>query len=743
MKAKRLISAALAAMLALGSTAFAVDEPPAKTERIVTTQNGTGYTVSSVGRHVIPVDDSSRSFAFAPTEGYDLSQLIITDGEFSDRADVASLDKDLTMNGVAYPIRYESKIDAQGTSVIRATVSIPAAQDDITLSAEAVSSEYTVTATSQSGATVSTGTAKLNKGEAYTMTAMPDGNLYAITRADLTIGQNKTSVALSKGCDETSQGYRFTMDAEGVLTVYCGGVTSSATIELKTAEREPDSDEVLVTVHTGRGIDSEVSKDIVKKGSNYTVSFSANRGYAIDALTLEADGKTAYSTPNTNTVFIGTNAYRVSGNNSGCTVYLTDLQSNITVSAESVYDSDNLLVETSAGTGVRIDKDCGSSVEIGTDVDFEIYVTDEDKYELDRITLRVGDSSRTVDADETSIRVGGETYRMTTDSDGVVHLYVTDIDKPVRVSATADRINTSHKVTVKSSSHLSISKNTGSSVSHGSDVKFTVKPDSGYTVDTVTLKIGSQSATAYAGASIIAVAGVAYDMERSDNGTVAVYVDNVRADVTISAEAEKVSSGSGSNGKISIDRFVKSPFFVGYNSQFHPEDNMMRAEAVQMLVRMTNADADADYPSAGFSDVQTNDYYTDALDAFAYGGIVDLNTAYFRPYVPITRAEFVEMMYRLDTTGSYNGTARFYDVYAGMPESDAIAYCADRGWVNGYPDGSFRPNGYITRAEAAAVVNRTMGRTLASSNLSSVHYMDVPQNHWAYDDILIASSYQW
>ena len=742
MKARRIISAAMAAMLALGSTAFAVDEQP-KTERIVTTQNGTGYTVSSVGRHVIPVDDSSRSFAFAPTEGYDLSQLIITDGEFSDRADVASLDKDLTMNGVAYPIRYESKIDAQGTNVIRATVSIPAAQDDITLSAEAVSSEYTVTATSQSGATVSTGTAKLNKGEAYTMTAKPDGNLYAITRADLTIGQNKTSVALSKGCDETSQGYRFTMDAEGVLTVYCGGVTSSATIELKTAEREPDSDEVLVTVHAGRGISSEVSKDIVKKGSNYTVSFSANRGYAIDALTLEADGKTAYSTPNTNTVFIGTNAYRVSGNDSGCTVYLTDLQSNITVSAESVYDSDNLLVETSAGTGVKIDKNCGSSVEVGTDVDFEIYVTDEDKYELDRITLRVGDSSRTVDADETSIRVGGETYRMTTDSDGVVHLYVTDIDKPVRVSATADRINTSHKVTVKSSSHLSISKNTGSSVSHGSDVKFTVKPDSGYTVDTVTLKIGSQSATAYAGASIIAVAGVAYDMERSDNGTVAVYVDNVRADVTISAEAEKVSSGSGSNGKISIDRFVKSPFFVGYNSQFHPEDNMMRAEAVQMLVRMTNADADADYPSAGFSDVQTNDYYTDALDAFAYGGIVDLNTAYFRPYVPITRAEFVEMMYRLDTTGSYNGTARFYDVYAGMPESDAIAYCADRGWVNGYPDGSFRPNGYITRAEAAAVVNRTMGRTLASSNLSSVHYMDVPQNHWAYDDILIASSYQW
>lgn len=732
----------MAAMLALGSTAFAVDEQP-KTERIVTTQNGTGYTVSSVGRHVIATNDSSQSFAFAPTDGYDLSQLMITDGQFTDRADVASLDKDLTMNGTTYPIRYESKIDAQGTSVIRATVSIPAAQDDITLSAEAVSSEYTVTATSQSGATVSSGLTKLGKGEAYTMTAKPDSNLYCITRADLTIGQNKTSVALSKGCDEISQGYRFTMDADGVLTVYCGGVTSSATIELKTAEREPDSDEVLVTVHAGRGISSEVSKDIVKKGSNYTVSFSANRGYAIDALTLEADGKTAYSTPNTNTVFIGTNAYRVSGNDSGCTVYLTDLQSNITVSAESVYDSDNLLVTTSAGTGVKIDKNCGSSVEVGTDVDFDIYVTDEDKYELDRITLQIGDSSQTVDADDTSIRVSGETYRMTTDQDGVTHLYVTDIDKPVRVSATASRINTSHSVTIQKSNNLTISKNTGSTVSHGKDVKFTIKPDSGYTVDTVTLKIGSKSETAYAGASIIAVDGAKYDMERSNDGTVTVYVDNVRANVSISAEAEKIATGSGSSGKISINRSAKSPFFIGYDAQFYPEDNMTRAEAVQLLSRMTNADPNASYPMAGFSDVQSDAYYANALGAFAYGGIVDVDTSYFRPYAPITRAEFVAMMYRLDTTGSYSGSARFYDVSPEMQDAAAIAYCADRGWVNGYPDGSFRPGGYITRAEAAAVVNRTMGRTISSSNVSGIHYTDVPEYHWAYNEILIASSYQW
>ena len=60
MKIRRLICAALAASLALCPAAFAADTP--KTDRIVTTQNGTGYSVSSVGRHIIPVSDSSQSF---------------------------------------------------------------------------------------------------------------------------------------------------------------------------------------------------------------------------------------------------------------------------------------------------------------------------------------------------------------------------------------------------------------------------------------------------------------------------------------------------------------------------------------------------------------------------------------------------------------------------------------------------------------------------------------------------------
>lgn len=743
MKIRRLICAALAASLALCPAAFAADTAP-KTDRIVTTQNGTGYSASSVGRHIIPVSDSSQSFDFSPLDGYDLSTLIISDGMYTDRANVVHLDNDLTLNSVTYPIHYQSKTDSSGTSVIRATVDIPAAQDDVTLSAETVSTAFAVTATSQMGATVSATTTTLGKGDVYSMTATPD-RLYAITRADLTIGGNKSTVRLSKGCDVTSNGFRFRVDAAGVLTVYSGGVTAATTIALSTAERQPDSDEVLVTVRTGRGISSEISRDIVKKGSNYTVSFSARRGYTVDALTLEADGKTAYSTPNTNTVFVGANAYRVSGNSDGCTVYLTDLQSNITVSAESSYDTDHLTVDTSAGSGVRIRKDCGSTVDNGTDIEFEISVTDDDRYALDEVTLRLDDSSRTVDA--TSIRVAGKTYKMETDSDGVLHLYVNDVDKPVYVSATAKRIDTSHSITIKSASHLTISKDTSSSsVRDGKDVTFTVKPSSGYQVDDITLKIGSKSGTASAGASYIRVNGTDYDMSRNSNGTVTVYVENIKNDVTISATAVKSNftvtptTENGSNGKIYIDRSVKTPFFVGYNSQFHPKQYLTRAEAVQMLSRMTNA-AGGKYSSSGFSDVNTGAYYANALGAFVYGGIVDSST-YFNPNAAITRADFVEMIYRLDTTKDYNSSTRFTDVYSTAPIAAAIAYCSDRGWVKGDPGGTFRPYDYITRAEAAAVVNRTMGRTLSSTDVSGIRYTDVPMNFWAYNDILIASGNQ-
>lgn len=182
--------------------AFAADTP-AKTDRIVTTQTGTGYSVSSVGQHIIPVADSSQSFDFAPLDGYDLSTLIISDGKYTDRANVVNLDGDLVLNGVTYPVHYQSKTDARGDSVIRATVDIPAASDDVTLSAEAKSNAVSVTASSQSGATVSDATKTLQKGDAYSLTATPD-RLYAIKSAISLLEATRVPYSFPMGCNVSS-----------------------------------------------------------------------------------------------------------------------------------------------------------------------------------------------------------------------------------------------------------------------------------------------------------------------------------------------------------------------------------------------------------------------------------------------------------------------------------------------------------------------------------------------------------
>lgn len=753
MNMKRILSAIMASAMMLTTFAGAVDAEP-KTDRTVTTVNGTGYTVSSVGKHIIPVDDSSRQFSFLPEDGYDLERLTVSDGTYSDYALVNKQDNDLTLGGVTYPINYTTRNDLMGVSVITATISIPAAEDDVSFAAVAVKGEYTVDISANSNVSVSKSNTKVNKGAAYSAVVTPKSNIYRVTTANISAGGASETVKLSDNTKFSAQGFQFSTDNQGVLTISNSAVLTSATISLTVAEREPNADEVKLTVATDSGVSSDTSKVYVKKGENQTVSFTSRKGYVIDSLTLTADGKTAYTTPNSTMVFVGANAYRVTGDESACTLYLTDLQSDIAIHAESEYDTDHIIVETSAGSGIRITKDCASVVKSGTDVEFEIEVTDDDKYELDDITLRVGDASKTVSASATSIKVGGKTYKMETDKYGTVTLYVDSVKEPIRVSATATRLSNSssyHNITIKSGSHLTISKNvSGSTVKDGNDVKFTIKPSSGYEIEDITLKIGSKTATAYASAGFIRVDGIRYTINKDSKGVVTLTVNDVEANVTISASAVKEGTATidkgenGSTGLIHFDRSIKAPLFVGYaGGYFGPENNLTRAEAVVLLARMSDYEtASNSYPRITFSDVPASAWYYTELAAFVEGGIVD-DTGYFRPDSAITRADFVDMIYRLDTKSAHSGYQRFNDVYANSSYAGAVAYCADRGWLNGYPDGSFRPYNNITRAEVAKVVNRAMGRTTSTTISGGGNYFyDVPSYHWAYNDILVASSYQ-
>jgi len=142
----------------------------------------------------------------------------------------------------------------------------------------------------------------------------------------------------------------------------------------------------------------------------------------------------------------------------------------------------------------------------------------------------------------------------------------------------------------------------------------------------------------------------------------------------------------------------------------HPDANITRAEMATIFFRMLTDDSRAQYWS------QTN-AYTDVSDAWYNNAISTLTKAgiltgrsdnRFEPNAPITRAEFATILSRF-YEAEYVGLDRFSDI-AGHWAAGYINKAAANRLLEGYPDGTFRPNNYITRAEAVTGMNRILGR---------------------------------
>ena len=266
----------------------------------------------------------------------------------------------------------------------------------------------------------------------------------------------------------------------------------------------------------------------------------------------------------------------------------------------SELDEEHIPVTVSQGTGTDIDKNCGSTVSKGTDVRFTI--APKENYELSRITLSVDGISRTADADDDEISVDGRDYALLHDGD-MVSLLVEDIYAPVRVSATASRLSVyDNAVEIGTARNCSITASrTG--VNDGGTVTYTVTPQDGYVLDTVTLRVGGRQATAAADSKTIKVGSKTYSMSLSDQGILKVTVSGIWDDVQLSAYA----AWAGSD-KLYLLSGITAPYFEGMgNGRFCPENTLTRAEAAVMLSRLTNYSDLTVYPSCGAADVPGGD----------------------------------------------------------------------------------------------------------------------------------------
>ena len=225
-------------------------------------------------------------------------------------------------------------------------------------------------------------------------------------------------------------------------------------------------------------------------------------------------------------------------------------------------------------------------------------------------------------------------------------------------------------------------------------------------------------------------------------------------DATVYAGWTKRSSGS--SVQIESPNKPKKDDSLKFNTEDHfayvngypdgtvkPTGDVTRAEVAAILYRVMDADCVKTYETTrcSFSDVVRGDWFNLYVATLENADvIVDTRTnGKFRPNEAITRAELAAMLAQFaDIKSAANS---FNDVSARHWASDEIAVCAKMGWINGYPDGSFRPDATITRAEMMAMINRALGRTPKSAddllsgmktwrdnaNVNAWYYLDVQE----------------
>ena len=209
-------------------------------------------------------------------------------------------------------------------------------------------------------------------------------------------------------------------------------------------------------------------------------------------------------------------------------------------------------------------------------------------------------------------------------------------------------------------------------------------------------------------------------------GDIVTSLENLRQDVKLvgvwSYRSGGGSSGGGGGRKPTVDIPDDVPtglngddhfaYIVGYpDGNVKPGGNITRAEVATIFFRLLTEDVRTanSTQSNSLSDVSRGQWFNHAISTLSSMGIVKGNPdGTFDPDAPITRAEFAAIAARFDDKNT-NTTSNFSDI-ASHWAKDEIGVAANKGWINGYPDSTFRPDQYITRAEAMTLVNRVLNR---------------------------------
>ena len=198
--------------------------------------------------------------------------------------------------------------------------------------------------------------------------------------------------------------------------------------------------------------------------------------------------------------------------------------------------------------------------------------------------------------------------------------------------------------------------------------------------------------------------------------------------------------------KNAVETVKAISYIKGYpDGTFKPQANVTRAEAAQMFATLLNGGANFGTSSATrFSDA-SDDWFSKAVNYVVAKGLISgYPDGTFKPNESITRAEFAQMISGY-VKNEKKSTTDFQDVKDHWAK-DAIDKLYGNKNVSGYPDGSFKPNAKITRAEAVTILNSVFDRNTTALSLNNVNksalnkFSDVNEGFWAYYNIIDAAN---
>ncbi|CAH8711759.1 DUF5057 domain-containing protein [Paenibacillus thiaminolyticus] len=186
-------------------------------------------------------------------------------------------------------------------------------------------------------------------------------------------------------------------------------------------------------------------------------------------------------------------------------------------------------------------------------------------------------------------------------------------------------------------------------------------------------------------------------------------------------------------------------YITGYpDGTIRPENRISREEVAAIFYRLMEDESREHYISDknSFSDVTGSRWSNKQISTLEDAGMI---TGYpdgtFKPGNFITRAEFAAIASRFDQLND-QANDMFSDVFGHWAEKYIVS-AANKGWIKGYPDGTFKPNQYITRAEAMAFINGMLNRKVKANDIHE-HAKQWPDNKpgkWYYTHVLEATNY--